>query len=159
MKFVVKNQFSINGNLKVFDENGKEIYFVKGNFFSLTNKKKIICSEDGKVCYVVKNKFFNWFIHTSYIFDKDKQKVARVKNRFAKGGFDVSGYGDQIAIDGWGIKGYSIVKNGEKIGEVKSNLSLLGQFEVEVSDAEDVSFIVAVIVAMNNVTKNASKRT
>ena len=91
MKFVVKNQFSINGNLKVFDEKGKEIYFVKGNFFSLTNKKKIIGSEDGNVCYVVKNKFFNWFLHTSYIFDKDKQKFARVKNRFAKGGFDVSG--------------------------------------------------------------------
>lgn len=158
MKFFVKNKImSLGGNSRVYDEADKDIYVVKGKMLSLTNKKKIF-DMNGKLLYIIKNKLFNFWTHSSYIFNEDKQKIARVKNRSFKGGFDVLGYGDEISIDGWGISGYSIIKNGEKIGTVKSNIALADNYEVEVKDGEDAGFLAAVIIAIDNVKDKSIKR-
>lgn len=158
MKFFVKNKFgSLGGSSKVYDENGTNLFKVKGKVFSFTRKKKIF-DMDGKLLFIVKNKFINWWAHTSFIFDGEKQKIASVKNRVFKGGYDVVGYTDEIALDGWGLKGYTVLKNGKKVGSVKSNImALTDTYEVEVDDEQDIAFMVAIIVAMDNVN-DKSKR-
>ena len=61
MKFCVKNKLlSLGGSSTVKDENGNDIFKVKGKVFSLTKKKKIYNME-GKLLYVVKNKLINWW--------------------------------------------------------------------------------------------------
>jgi len=158
MKFFVKNKImSLGGDSRVYDENDRDIYVVKGKMLSLTHKKQIFDMEN-KLLYIVKNKLLNFWTHSSFILNEEKQKIARVKNRGFKGGFDVLGYGDEIAIDGWGIGGYTIIKNGEKIGTVKSSIALADNYEVDVKDGEDAGFLVAVIIAIDNVKDKSTKR-
>lgn len=152
MKLIIKNKLiSWGGSSTVLDENGNEIFKVKGKVFSL-RRKKTICDITGKKLFIVKNKLINFWTHKSFIYDSNKHKLASVKNRGFKGGFDVLGYEDEISLEGWGIKGYSILKNGEPIGEVKTNiLSLTDTYEVIVQDGQDSAFIVALIIAIDNV--------
>ena len=158
MKFYVKNKlFSLKGSSIVKDENGNDIYRVKGKIFSITRKKKIF-DMNNNLLYIVKNKFFHLFIHSTFVLNSDKQKVAKVKNRFLKPGYDVVGYGDQITLDGWGVTGYSIMKNGEKVGTVKSpKITLADAYEVEIAENEDPAFVVAMVIAIDNVNDRARK--
>lgn len=153
MKIIVKNKFaSIGGSSKVTDENGNDIFKVKGKFFSFTRKKKIYDMQ-GNLLYVVRNKFFKWWTKSAFIINSNKQKVARVKNRGIKVGFDVVGYGDEIAVNGWLMTGCKIIKNGKEIGSINTKfMSLMDTFEVDVLDGEDASFIVAMVIALDNIT-------
>lgn len=158
MKLTVKNKFfSLGGGSKVLDETGLEKFKVKGNMFSIRRKKKIR-SLDGKLLFTVKNKFFNWWTHTSYIFDANKNKIASVKNRGFKGGYDVIASADEISIDGWGMTGYTVYKNGKQVGTVKPKiLSMTDTYEVDINDAEDPAFVVAVVIAIDNISDKVSK--
>lgn len=148
---------SLGGSSKVLDENGVDKFKVKGKVFSIRRKKKI-CSLDGKLLYFVKNKFFNWWTHTCFIFDAQGQKIASVKNRGYKGGYDVVGFTDEISIDGWGVTGYTINKNGKQIGSVKPKImSMTDTFEVDIDDAEDTAFVVAMVIAIDNIGDKTSR--
>ncbi len=158
MKLIVKNKLiSWGGSSTVLDENGNVIFKVKGKVFSL-RRKKVICDATGKKLYIVKNKLFNFWTHKSFIYDANKQKIASVKNRGFKGGYDVLGYEDEISLEGWGLKGYTILKDGEEIGEVKTHiLSVADSYEVTVADDQDPAFVVALIIAIDNVKDNSTK--
>ena len=158
MKFYVKNKFvSFRGDSVVYDEEKNNLYKIKGKLFSLSNKKKII-NKEGEILYYVKNKLINFFTRTSYVLNSDKQKLAKVKNRMFKSGFDVIGYKDIIKIDGFSLSGYSIIKNDEKIGTVKRPIiSVTDEFEVDLNEGEDMAFIVALVIAIDNVVDNIKK--
>ena len=158
MKFYVKNKLmSLKGSSNVYDENNQDIYKVKGKFFSITNKKRIT-DLNGNVLFYVKNKLFNFFFHSSFILDANKHKIAKVKNRFFRTGFDLIGYEDAISVDRHSITGYSVIKNGEKVGTVKNPvITLTDTYEVEVDSQEDVPFMVALIIAIDNVIDNIRK--
>lgn len=158
MKLTIKYKlFSLSGSAKVLDEENKEVLKVKGKIFSIRRKKKI-CSLDGATLYSVKNKFFNWWLHTTFIYNAQGQKIASVKNRGLKGGYDVVGYGDEISLNGFGVTGYTIIKNGEKIGKVKpKTLSTTVTYEVELSNPANSPFIATVVVALNNIHTRATR--
>lgn len=151
MKVFVKNKFaSLGGSSTVTDEAGNRLFNVKGKLFSITKKKKIY-DMDGKLQYIVKNKFFNWWTHACFILSPEKQKIAMLKNRGFKRGYDVLGYADEFSIEGQGM-GYSIVKNGNTIGLIRSNfMSLVDNFEIDVEEGENPAFLVAMIIAMDNI--------
>lgn len=152
MKMFIKNKFfTMSGNSTVKDENGRDLFKLKSSFFSIRRKKRIF-DLDGNLKYYVKNKLLNFFTRSTYIYSADKQKLAKLKNRAFKSGYDVLGYGDEIKIDGWLYSGCTIYKNGEAIGKVSAKvISLADNYEVEVGDNEDAAFIVAMIIAMDNV--------
>lgn len=158
MKFCVKNKLlSLGGSSTVKDENGNDIFKVKGKIFSLTKKKKFYNME-GKLLYVVKNKLINWWTHSSFIKDPEGQIVGKVKNRGLKFGYDVVGCSDEISINGWSLTGCQIMKNGEKIGSVTTQFFAMSDtFNVELNDNEDPAFITALIIAMDNVRDRAAR--
>lgn len=158
MKLFIKNKFaSLKGSSKVTNENNDEIFKVKGKFFSISRKKKIYDMQ-GNLLFIVKNKIFNWFKHSSYIINSSGQKLAKVTNRFWGGGFDVLGYTDEISIEGYTLSGFTIIKNGQTIGTVTCNFfSLVDNFEVIVQDNEEPAFLVALIIAMDNIKDRKAK--
>lgn len=160
MKIIVKNKFaSLKGNSVVTNENGEEIFKVKGKFLSISHKKKIYNKED-KLLYVVKNKLFNWFKHASIILNSEGQKVAKITSRFWGNGFDVLGYSDEISVEGFTLSGFTILKNGETIGTVTCNFfSMVDNFEITVPDNEEPAFLVAVIIAIDNIKDKIKKST
>lgn len=158
MKLFIKNKMvSLGGSSTVKDENGNDVFKVKGKMLSLRKVKKIY-NDEGKLEYIVRNKFINFWTHSAFIFDAKKQKICKVKNRGFKTGYDIVGYGDEISIDGWSLGGYSIIKNGEKIGTITTNLmSLVDNYQLEIDDDAEAAFVVAIIIAMDNVKDNEAK--
>ena len=158
MKLFIKNKiWSLGGGSSVKDENGNDVFKVKGKVISLRHTKKIY-DLNGNLQYIVRNKFWNFWTRSAFILDAEKHKVCRVKNRGFKTGYDVVGFDDEISLDGWTLGGYSLVKNGEKIGTVTTNIaSLADNFQLEINDTEDAGFVVALIIAIDNVRDNATK--
>lgn len=160
MKLYIKNKiFSLGGGSSVVDEQNKPVYTVKGKVFSPTRKKKI-CDLNGNVLYSVRNKWFNWFVHSAYVYDENKHKVARVKDKFfsVKGDFIVEGYQDEIKVDGKYLSFTSnIVKNGEVIGTIRRQITLIADaFELEANE-EDMPFLIALIIAIDNIIDKKKK--
>lgn len=159
MKLIVKNKLvSWGGSSTVKDENGQDVFKVKGKAFSPTNKK-FIKNLDGKTLYTVRNKWFNFFTHSSFIYDANKHKIAKVKNRSFKTGYDVIGYSDEISLEGWSVTGFSVLKNGTKIGEVKCNLlDVRDNFTLTIDDEQNPAFLVALIIAIDNINDKSKKK-
>lgn len=108
----------------------------------------------------MRNKWFNWFVHSTYVYNAQKEKVARVKDKFfsVKGDFFVEGYMDEIKIDGQFLSYTSnIVKNGEVIGTIRRQITLIADaFELEANE-EDMPFLIALIIAIDNIIDKKRK--
>ena len=157
---LIKNKFwSLRGNSVVNDISGAPAFEVKGTF-SLWRKKKIYDTE-GNLLYIVRNKMIRFFMNSCYIYDGNKTKIARLKQKFhlLKGEFVLLGYKDEYAIDGTlGLlseRNMTITRNGEVIGEA-GRKGATDSFYLTAYHDEDAAFLVALIVAIDNIIdKNA----
>lgn len=156
MELYIKNKiFSLRGSSTVNDENGNPHYFVKGKVFSLRRKKQVQNAE-GKLLYGVQNRFFNLFLHAAYITDANGQKILRVRRKFSlvHRSFTVEGFGgDQYRIDGdfFGFD-FLIYRNNLPVGGVhKKFFALTDQYILNADKAEDMAFLVALVVAIDNI--------
>ena len=155
MRLIIKNKmFSLRGSSKILDEEKKPKFLVKGKIFTLTKKKRI-CDLEGNVLYRVRNKYWHfWFDRYAYIDDAEGNRVAKVKLKFGvRKRFFIEGYQDEISIEGnfWGWN-YSILKNGEVIGSLARNINLMvDSFTLNIDSEEDAAFLVAVVIAVDNI--------
>ena len=160
MKVYIKNKFwSLGGGSTVVDENKNPVFQVKGKVFSIT-RKKYLCDMEGNKLFKIRNKWFNWFIHKAYIYDSNNNKVATVKDKWFnyKQDYFVTGYKDEIKING---KFFSlttqILRNGEVVGTIRRKINLiLDSFELEASE-EDMPFMIALVIAIDNITDKKYK--
>ncbi len=156
MKLLIKNKFmSLKGNSKVFDEEGNVKFIVQGKVFSISRKKKIF-DENKNLLYKVRTKFWHLpYKRKVFIYDKENEKVACVVAKYAfNKKFYIEGYKDEISILGnlFGLH-YSICKNGDVMGTLdKKFISLVDTFTLEIVKEEDAPFMVAVVIAIDNVT-------
>lgn len=159
MKLYVKNNLmSIRGNSFVLDEEQKQVYKVKGKFFTISRKKRIYDMEGNKY-YVVKNKLFTFMKKVCYICDNHGQKIAKVVN----GDFDfknryrVMNYQDEIELEGkWGDM--TVKKNGEIVGHIKREFTFVRDaFVLDIQDEENIEFYIALTIAIDNITDSRRK--
>ena len=160
MKVYIKNKFwSMVGGSSVVDENKNLVFQVKGRIFSIT-KVKYICNQEGKHLFKVRNKWFNWFIHKAYIYDSNKHKIATVKDKMFNTNqeYFVLGYKDEIKIQGKFFgRTTQILKNGEIVGTITRQITIVNDaFELE-SNEEDLAFLVALVIAIDNITDKKKK--
>lgn len=160
MKIFIRNKLiSLGGSSVVTNEDNEEIFKVKGKVFSPT-KKKFIYDMSGNLLYIVRNKWWRVFVHKAYIMDANKERVATVKDswRSLKGTYYVEDYADEISIEGKLFNFQSQIKrNGEVMADVTSQiLRLEDNFTVFV-DEKDVPFVVALIIALDNISDRKSK--
>ncbi len=160
MKVYIKNKFwSIGGGSAVLDENKQPIYKVKGRVFSIT-RVKYVCDLEGKKLFKVRNKWFNWFVHRAYIYDANKNKIATVKDKWfnVNQEYFILGYKDEIKINGkfFGLSS-QILRNGEIIGTIKRQFTVFKDaFELE-ANHEDIPFLIALVIAIDNITDKKTK--
>ncbi len=161
MKVYIKNKvFSIGGGSSVVNENQEPVYNVKGRVFSIT-RVKYVCDLEGKRLFKIRNKWFNFFVHKAYIYDANKKKIATVKDKWfnTKGEYFVLGYKDEIKIQGnfFGLTS-QILKNGEVVGTIRRQVSIIADgFELEANE-EDMPFLVALVIAIDNITDKKYKK-
>lgn len=159
MRVYIKNKIvSVGGGSAVVDENENPIYNVKGKVFSITRVKKLY-DMSGKMLYKIKNKWINIFNHRAYIYDENNNKIATVRNKAftVRRDFLVQGYKDEIKVDGnfFSLK-CNILSNGEIIGELNRNFGVItDKFEL-IADAENIPFLIALTIAIDNISDNAA---
>ncbi len=156
MKLFVKNKLvSFGGSSFVTDEAGNKVFKVKGKIFSPTHKKKIYDS-NGELRYIVRNKFWNFFSKSCFIYDGSKQKIAML----TRGDFDVKnkyvlkGFEDEILIQGsFASLNMEIQKNGQVIGKISREFTIVRDaFTLEIFDDTEDAFLVALVIAIDNIT-------
>lgn len=157
MKFLIKNTFmSLGGNSKVTTEDGQLAYKVKGKLFSnLISKtyKKVIKDANGKKLFVVRNKFWHKPFYKSALIFQNGKKLATVQNsHFIKNGYEVTGATEEIKIEGkfWNL---DIMLGDKKIGHIAppEKMTLDDAYTLEVEDPEDAPFLVAMMIAIDNI--------
>lgn len=153
MKLIIRNKlFSFGGGSTVKDENDKDIFEVKGNFFSLTRKKRIY-DMDGNELYIVRNKYWKLFFASSFIFDPNKNKIAHIKQHLSVNGVYASNIGDlniRIAISDAFYK-KTIFINEKEIASYQKIIYLTDSFEVDLLDDSYASLVTAIIIAIDNI--------
>jgi len=164
MKVFVKNKLiSFGGSSIATDENGNKVFKIKGKWvlFSPTRKKKIY-DKDGKLLYIVRNKWFNWWHTRTYIFDASKQKIATIRNNInlSNGSkYVVEGYKDEISFDGKFFSGQmKILNNGEVVGSLNREFTFVRDSFCLEAKEEDLPFMVALVVAIDNINDKNAKR-
>lgn len=165
MKLFVKNKLmSWGGSSFVLDEAGNKVFAVKGAVFSPTRKKKIY-DQDKTLRYIVRNKFWHFIARSCFLYDDSKQKIAMLTN----GDFDfknkyvLKGYQDDILIKG----NYSefpkkffmdIVKNEKVIGRITRDFTFVrDSFVLDIFDDTEDAFLVALVIAIDNITDSRRK--
>lgn len=183
MELLVKNNLFTSGS-KVLNEKNEKVYKVKGNWGSNTFTKKYakkIMTMDKKLLYKVCNKRIHGLLKRSaIIYDANKKEIARVSENGAfKCGYQIEGTTEKMEIVGMFLgEGASIMLGGKKIGKIalgnyKSKSKSLAngkintysvvatgitdKFKLICDDPEDAPFLVAVIIAIDNI-RDAYKR-
>lgn len=164
MEFRIKNKFfSFGGSSKVLDQNNNDLLLVKGRVFSLT-RKKFIKSLDGKVLYVVKNRFWNFLHNRVYVCDPNGKQICTVtRNITIRETFTIEGMQNlQVIANGKIGLGFdlSILKDGAEIGHItRPHVQMTDTFDVKIDNPEDLAFVTAIIIAIDNIHDSPSKDT
>lgn len=161
MKVVVRNKIlSIGGSSVVEDENGNDIYRVKGKVFSPTRKKTIYDMEGNKL-FEVRNKFWKFITQRAFIKDcSTNERLATVKYGVwtTNGRYVVEDYKDEIEIVG---KRFSLSREVKKNGETMANitsefLKVADNFTIDANE-EDIPFLSALVIAIDNIKDKEKK--
>ena len=159
MRVFIKNKFfSLGGSSTVKDENGQDVFFVKGKVFSPT-RVKWVCDKEKNKLYKVRNKWFNYFTYRAYVYDAEGNKIARVRHPFFGGKkFIVEGYKDEILIDGDFFSLTStIMKNGDPIGTINREINFINDAFALDADDDDMPFMIALVIAIDNIIDKITK--
>lgn len=159
MKVIIKNKFfSLGGSSSVKNENGEDVFFVKGKILSPTHVKWV-CDKDKNKLFKVRNKWFNFINERAYVYE-GKTKVAKVKHPFLGGKkFVVEGYKDEILIDGdfFSLKS-TIMRNGKPVGTINREFTVVNDtFALEAEEA-DMPFMIALIIAIDNICDKIQRK-
>ena len=155
MELQIKNKWvSLGGSSVIQDVNGNDVMKVKGKIFSFTSKKFIMDLNDN-VKYIVRNKFWRLFTYKAFIMDAEENIKATVRRK-------IFSFHDRYNVDcelgALEVIGnifqfnYRIVLNGKEIGHVARKFSLRDSFVLSVDDNFDIAFIVALVIAIDNIT-------
>lgn len=159
MKLYIKNKFiSLGGSSTVKDEAGKDVFVVKGKILTFTHKK-LIYDTSRNLLYKVRNKWFNFITHNAYIYDGDGEKIARVKRKFGfRNQYVIEGYGSEISVEGdflsWTL---DIFRDGVQVGTIRRKFDFTDSFVLETDTEDDAAFMVALVIAIDNITDNMAK--
>lgn len=158
MKVIIKNKFfSLGGSSSVKNENGEDVFFVKGRFLSPTHVKWV-CDKEKNKLFKVRNKWFNFINERAYVYE-GKTKVAKVKHPLFSGKkFVVEGYKDEIKIDGDFFSPLStIMRNGEPVGTINRQFAVVNDTFALEADEADMPFMIALVIAIDNIIDKITK--
>ena len=158
MKLYVKNKFfSIGGGSSATDENGKDVFIIKGRPFSPTKVKKIY-DLNNNLLYKVRNKFWNNPFSFKgpkiLVFNGAGEEVAILrKPKVFTANFEIESTLGNFSVEGQGfLTGQFIVKqNNEEIAVIEKLINLaVDSFELIVHNEQYASLMLAFLICMDN---------
>ena len=158
MKLIIRNKWfsPFKQSSYVRDETDtKDVMAIEGKFWTLTSKK-FVKDLDGNVKYMIRNKFWKIFIHRAFIFDAEGNKICTVRRKFWS--FHDRYFVDDCSYGNMEITGnifqfdYNITIDGKQIGHISRKISLRDSFVLDASDEYEPEFLVALVIAIDNIT-------
>ena len=160
MELSIRNKWlSLGGSSVIQDVNGNDVMKVKGKVFSFTSKK-FLTDLDDNVKYVVRNKFWRLFTYRAFVLDAAGNVKATVRRKifsFHDRYFVTSDLGDMEITGNILQFNYKITLNGQEIGHVARKISLRDSFVLTADDNFDPMFMVALVIAVDNITDRRDK--
>ena len=155
MELAIKNKWvSLGGSSVVQDTAGNDVMKVKGKIFSFT-RKKFLTDLNDNVKYIIRNKFWRLFTYRAFVLDPQenvkaelRRKIFSLHDRY----FVTSDLGEMEIIGNIFQFNYRIMLNGQEIGHVARKVSLRDSFVLTVNDDVDAEFMVALVIAIDNIT-------
>ena len=158
MIIYVRNNFvTWRGNSYVEDENGNELYKVKGKFkFFSPSRKKRIYNKEGEKIYTVRNKIWRapFTFNSALIYDANGEKLGRLQMKLSRANrYVLKGeHYDSIRI---GVDkehtGITVFKNDVAIASFYDDSLLRDSYRVDVISEEDIDLIVSLVIAVDNI--------
>jgi uncharacterized protein YxjI len=155
MELYIRNKWiSLGGSSTVKDANEKDVFVVKGKFFSFT-AKKFLYDLEGNLKFVIRNKFWRIFQRKAMVYDANGNQVAMIRRKIFSlhdHYFVTSSLGD-LQIKGNILSfNYNITLNDKTVGHVARKISLRDSFVLTVGDEYDAATFVALVIAIDNIT-------
>ena len=155
MKLNIRNKWiSLKGSSTVTDMDENPVLKVEGKFFTFT-RKKFVKDLQGNLLFTVRNKFWRLFAYSAFIYDANGKQLAKIRRKvfsFRDRYFITSDYGN-FEISGNILQfNYRIIFNGKEVGHVARNISLRDSFVLTIDDSFDYRFMVALVIAIDNIT-------
>lgn len=155
MELYIRNKWiSLGGSSTVKDVNEKDVFIVKGRFFSFT-AKKFLYDLNGNLKFVIRNKFWRLFQRKALIYDANGNQVALVRRKIFSlhdHYFITSSLGDLQIRGNILTYNYNITLNDKPIGHVARKISLRDSFVLTLDDNYDAATFVALVIAIDNIT-------
>jgi len=160
MKYVIKNKLvSAGGSSTVTDEKGEEFYFVKGNMASASHKKVLREKKTKKELFTIRNKIFHMVKRSALIYNENGNLCATVTRRIKLNQeYDVEGSTSKIEIIGSSFAWkFDIMVDGKCAAKINriGRVSKADSFSLEVFNEEDTPFMIALVIAIDNITDAA----
>ena len=157
MRLIIRNKWiSFKGSSYVRDESDtKDVMQVEGRFWSFT-RKKFVKDLQGNVHYMVRNKFWHLFIKRAFVYDAEGNRICTVRRKFWS--FHDRYFIDDCSLGNMEIMGnilgfdYNITIDGKQIGHISRKISLRDSFILDISDEYEPEFLVALVIAIDNIT-------
>ena len=155
MELYIRNKWiSLGGSSTVKTADDKDVFIVKGKFFTVT-AKKYIRDLDGNLKFIVRNKFWRLFQRKAFVIDANNQIVATVRRKIFSlhdHYFITSSLGDLQIRGNILTFNYSIVLNDKEIGHISRKISLRDSFVLTLDDSYDAATFVSLVIAIDNIT-------
>ena len=155
MELAIKNKWvSLGGSSVVQDTAGNDVMKVKGKIFSFT-RKKFLTDLNDNVKYIIRNKFWRLFTYRAFVLDPQENVKAEIRRKIFSlhdRYFVTSDLGQMEIIGNIFQFNYRIILNGQEIGHVARKVSLRDSFVLTVNDDVDAEFMVALVIAIDNIT-------
>ncbi len=152
--YIRQKVFSWTDSFKVLDENGKERYHVKGEFFSL-GKRLYICDACGREVARIQQKLFS-FLPTYFVYMGGRE-IMQVTREFS---FFTPRYSIELS-DGtqWAVEGrfwehdYEILQGGCMVASIHKEWMTWGDcYEIDIVRGEDELDVMAAALIIDCVT-------
>ena len=158
MKYIIKNKIiSLGSSSTVKDDNGNDLFFVKGRIISPT-RFKTVCALDKTPLYKVRNKFFHILLPKVFLMDAEGKRLLTIKKKSffsLRQNFIVvpeEGCGLDITVQGDFIgRHYDILEGGVPVAHVRRNFNLIkDSFWMETDLEEKAPLYIAFVIALDN---------
>ena len=161
MELAIRNKWiSLGGSSTVQDMSGNDVLKVKGKIFSFTQKKFIMDLNDN-VKYIVRNKFWRLFAYKAFVMDPQENIVATIRRKVFSlhdRYFITSPERGDLEIIGNILQfNYKIKVNDKEVGHVARKISLRDSYVLTIDDAYDWEFVVALVIAIDNISDRRSE--
>lgn len=155
MELHIRNKWvSVGGSSVIQDAEGNDVMKVKGKVFSFT-RKKFLTDLEGNTKYIIRNKFWRLFTYRAFILDAEekvkatvRRKIFSLRDRY----FVTSDLGNLEVVGNILQFNYRILLDGKEIGHVARKISLRDSFVLTIDDGFDPAFMVALVIAIDNIT-------